>query len=358
MGLTYLGGNKKVKMYLGSIPIYRMYLGSERIYPNAGTVTYHVDANVIYTEEINIEESILAPVTFTPQKSGYTFHGWRKDTTASASVLSNEIMTGDDVTLYAVFKKTITLSYNGNGNTGGNTASQSGTQYYNNGNYANPSFTISTNSFTRSYYDFANWRMGSTSGTQYAPGEKVTLSASTIMYAMWTARIVSKTVSKNLKTAINNWARCRTLFEYGVTFVSNPSISITGHNEQAVQSTYKTYAILVSTAQTGGGEWDITATAKGTAYESSGASGMALSKGSFEAVIDNWSGGTKQISFGRTYKSPPTVNWYTPDPSGYALAEDWTINITNVTTTGFTISWGANTGGARHQLGWIAEGPV
>ena len=357
MGLTYLGGNKKVKMYLGSIPIYRMYLGSERIYPNAGTVTYHVDANVIYTEEINIEESILAPVTFTPQKSGYTFHGWRKDTTASASVLSNEIMTGDDVTLYAVFKKTITLSYNGNGNTGGNTASQSGTQYYNNGNYANPSFTISTNSFTRSYYDFVNWRMGSTSGTQYAPGVKVTLSASTIMYAMWTARIVSKTVTKSAKVAINNWNGVRTLVYYdGVVFVSNPSISTGTDDWQRVNQ--KTYCIIVANHATGGGEWDITVTARGNAYESSAASGIATSKGEFEAVIDNWSGGTKQISFGRTYKVPPLVNWYSPNPSSSALAEDWTINITNVTTTGFTISWGANTGGARHQLGWIAEGTV
>lgn len=185
MGLTYLGGNKKVKMYLGSTPIYRMYLGSERIYPNAGTVTYYVDTNTVRTEEIDIDESCLSPKTFTPSKSGWTFVGWREDKTASSSVLSSKIMTGDDVTLYAVFKQTITLSYNGNGSTGGSTASQSGTRYYNNGNAANPSFTLRSNGFSRTNYAFQKWAQGSAGGTQYAAGASVTLSANTTFYAVW-----------------------------------------------------------------------------------------------------------------------------------------------------------------------------
>lgn len=364
MGRTYFENKKKLKAYLvqdtqsGAKKIYRMYLGSERIYPNAGMVTYHVDTNVTYTEEVDIDESILNPKTFTPSKSGWTFVGWRKDTSADGSVISNEVMTGDDVTLYAVFRQTITLSYNGNGSTGGSTASQSGTRYYNNGNVANPSFVLRNNGYTRTGYDFTNWRMGSSTGTAYNAGTSVTLSSNTTFYASWTARTVSKTVSKDLVTAINNWARCRTLFEYGVTFVSNPSIRITGHNEQTVKSTYKTYALLVSTASTGGGSWNINATASGTAYEVASASGIGTAKGQFTASIENWQGGSKYVSFGRTFKSVPTVNWYTPDPSGTSLAEDWTINITNVTTTGCTISWGAQTSGATHELGWIAEGPV
>lgn len=191
MGRTYFENKKKLKAYLvqdtqsGAKKIYRMYLGSERIYPNAGMVTYHVDTNVTYTEEVDIDESCLSPKTFTPQKSGYTFHGWRKDDTASSSVLSSEIMTGEDVTLYAVFKKTITLSYNGNGNTGGSTASQSGTQYYNNGNAANPAFKLNANGFTRTNYGFVSWRMGSTSGTSYNAGDSVTLSSNTVFYASW-----------------------------------------------------------------------------------------------------------------------------------------------------------------------------
>lgn len=363
MGRTYFENKKKLKAYLvqdtqsGAKKIYRMYLGSERIYPNAGMVTYHVDTNVTYTEEVDIDESILNPSTFTPSKSGWTFVGWRKDTAANGSVLSNEVMTGDDVVLYAVFQQNITLSYNGNGATSGSTANQSGTRYYNNGNASNPSFVLRNSGYSRTGYNFTNWRMGSTSGTAYNAGASVTLSANTTFYASWIARTVSKTITKTVTTAINNWSGCRTLVLYdGNVFVSNPTITMDSND--TVRVNQKTYSIIVANHATGGGTWTVNVTAKGTAYEVASASGIGTASGQFTATIDNWSGGTRTINFGRTFKSPPVVNWYTPDPSRDSLAEDWTINITNITTTGFTISWGANTGSASHELGWIAEGAV
>ena len=364
MGRTYFENKKKLKAYLvrdtqsGLKKIYRMYHGNERIYPNAGMVTYHVDTNVTYTEEVDIDESILNPKTFTPSKSGWTFVGWKKDTSANSSVISSEVMTGDDVTLYAVFQQTITLSYNGNGATEGSTANQSGTRYYNNGNTVNPSFTLRSNGYSRTYYNFVNWRMGSAGGTAYSAGANVTLSSNTTFYASWTPRTVSRTITKSVTTAINNWHSVRSLVEYGVTFVSNPSVSISGDDGARVSTAMKAGCVLSTSHATGGGEWTATVRASGTAYESSSVAGTAMVKGSFEAVIDNWQGGSKQISFGRTFKSPPTVVWFTPEPSDTSLADDWTINITNITTTGCTISWGAQTGGARHQLGWVAEGPV
>lgn len=130
MGKTYKGNSKKIRAYIGASPI-RMYRGNERIFPNAGNVTYYVDADKVYNEEIDIDESILNPKTFLPQKDGYTFHGWRKDSVASGTVLSNEIMTGENVVLYAVFKQNITVSYSGNGSTSGSTAGETKQRYYN-----------------------------------------------------------------------------------------------------------------------------------------------------------------------------------------------------------------------------------
>lgn len=191
MGLMYAGNDKKIHAYLGNTAIYRMYKGAERIYPNSGTVTYYVDTNAVYTEDINIDDSCLNPQTFTPTKSGYTFIGWREDTTAISSVLSSKIMDGNDVVLYAVFRQTITLSYNGNNATGGSTAAQTGYRYYNNGNASNPSFTLRANGFTRTNYTFLKWAMGSTGGTQYSAGASVTLTANTTFYSVWKLSTVS-----------------------------------------------------------------------------------------------------------------------------------------------------------------------
>ena len=264
MGRTYFGDDKKIKAYLGSKKVKSMWYGSIRVYPNAGEVTYYVDNGVVYTEEIDIDQSCLTPTTFTPSKSGWTFVGWREDSTASSSVLSEKISDGNNYTLYAVFRQnvtvtkyngsssattetkiryynntnvanpsftlsqnnlsgwtaqgwctsnsataavavnngatitltanatyygkysqTITLTYNGNGATGGSTAAQTGTRYYNSGNYNNPSFSLRSCGFSRTNYSFVNWRMGSTSGTAYNAGASVTLSSNTVFYASW-----------------------------------------------------------------------------------------------------------------------------------------------------------------------------
>ena len=361
MGYTYVGSNRKIKAYMGTesgfVKVFRMYYENDRVYPNAGNVIYHVDTSISYTEEVDIDDSVLSPTTFTPTKSGWIFVGWKEDTYANGIVLSNKVMTGDSIDLYAVFKQTITLSYNGNGATGGSTTNQSGIRYYNNGNITNPSFTLKTNGYSRTGYNFTNWRMGSTSGTAYNAGASVTLSENTTFYASWTARTISKTITKTVKTAINNWYGCRTLVLYdGNVFVSNPTITM--NSNDVVRVNQKTHSIIVASHATGGGTWTVNVTAKGTVYEVANASGIGTASGQFTAKIENWSGGTRTINFGRTFKSPPVVNWYTPDPSSSSLAEDWTINITNITTTSFTISWGASTGGATHELGWIAEGPV
>ena len=159
-------------------------------------VTYYIDTNSTQTQAFAPGESVLNGLNFTPSKNGYTFVGWREDTTASSSVLTSKTMGTSNMTLYAVFSQTITLSYNGNGATGGSTANQSGTRYYNNGNVVNPSFTLSSNGFTRTNYSFVNWAMGSTSGTKYNAGASVTLSSSTTFYATWKSNYTSNTQYK------------------------------------------------------------------------------------------------------------------------------------------------------------------
>ena len=144
------------------------------------TITYNIDAGNSTTQTISAGSSIL---DYSPTKDGYTFVGWREDTTANETVLSGTTAT-KDMTLYAVFSKSITVSYNANGGSG-SIASQSGTVYYNNGNTVGATFTLSNNGFSYTSCTFQKWAMGSASGTQYAAGTSVTLTNNTTFYAVW-----------------------------------------------------------------------------------------------------------------------------------------------------------------------------
>lgn len=177
-------GASKSKLFTGNAKVKRMYLGNDKIYSAGNIVTYIVDTNISYQEEIDEGNSVLSPTAFNPSKAGWTFAGWRTDKTASTP-LSSMIMGDNPITLYAVFTQTITLSYNGNGNTGGSPFSETRTRYYNNGNIVNPSFILKANIFSKSGYTFTKWAAGSAAGVQYAVGTSITIAAPTLMYAVW-----------------------------------------------------------------------------------------------------------------------------------------------------------------------------
>lgn len=181
-------GTKKVKLFNGNKKIKKIYVGAKKVYSSGNIVTYYVDTNTIYQEEVDSEASCLSPTSFTPTKSGWTFVGWRDDTTASSSVLSSKIMGDNPITLYAIFRKDVTVTYNGNGATSGSVSSQTGYMYinaYDSNTASCPSFTLPANGFAKTNYTFAQWRVGSTSGTAYAPGTTITLSSNTTVYAEW-----------------------------------------------------------------------------------------------------------------------------------------------------------------------------
>lgn len=183
-------GASKSKLFTGNTKVKRMYLGNDKIYSAGNIVTYIVDTNVSYQEEIDEGNSVLSPTTFMPSKTGWMFAGWRTDKTASTP-LSSMIMGDNPITLYAVFTQTITLGYSGNGSTGGSVAVQTGTRYYNNGNYNNPTFVLRSNNFIRTGYSFSKWALGSATGTQYTAGASIALSASTTMYSVWTRNAIT-----------------------------------------------------------------------------------------------------------------------------------------------------------------------
>ncbi len=304
MAKTSFGTTDIYKVSVGDLyNITKISIGDKLVYTAGNTVTYHVDTNTTYTEDVDADETVLSPKSFIPEKTGWQFVGWKQNTQADSKVETDLNMGDSPITLYAVFKQAITvtyyngnttkqtaveyryynngnstnptftinqadltgsgwhaigwsigttanaaisypalsntsisadvtlyamytanitLSYSNNGGTG-NMASSTGTSYYNSGSGATlyPSFTLAANGFSKAHYNFVRWRMGSTSGTAYNVGAKVTLQSGTVFYAEWA--LASHTV-----TYIYNGASTTRTVSYGSSVLSpgfTPSLS-------------------------------------------------------------------------------------------------------------------------------------
>lgn len=119
-----------------------------------------------------------------PTRSGYTFVGWGTSSTDTTEDYSagGEYKSNSSANLYAIWSKTITLSYNANGGSGA-PANQSTTVY---NATTQTAFTISGTIPTRSGYNFLGWSTSSTATTAtYSAGNSITLSSNSTLYAVW-----------------------------------------------------------------------------------------------------------------------------------------------------------------------------
>ena len=134
-----------------------------------------------------------------PTRNGYIFVGWgtsASDTTSDYSA-GGSYTTNADETLYAIWKKTITLSYNANGGSGA-PSSQSETVYNATTSYK---FTISNTKPTRSGYTFLGWSTSNTAtSSSYSSGGNITLSSSDELYAVWSEHKLTVNYYSNYAT--------------------------------------------------------------------------------------------------------------------------------------------------------------
>ena len=148
-------------------------------------------------------------------KTGYTFNGWYTGTSGGSKVIDSSknviasisnwtdankkwLLTANS-TLYAhCTANTYTVKYNGNGSTGGSTASSTHTY--------NVDKALTSNGFTRTGYKFNKWNTKADgTGTSYTNGQSVknltsTHGATVNLYAQWTAQPVY-TITLNNESA-------------------------------------------------------------------------------------------------------------------------------------------------------------
>lgn len=241
--------------------------------------------------------------TTKPTRSGYTFVGWgtsttdtTKDYSAGGSYTANAA-----ATLYAIWSKTITLTYNANGGSGA-PGSQSATVYNATTSYK---FTLPATKPTRSECTFLGWSTNaSATSASYSAGGSITLSTSDTLYAVWKTSYVAPKIlyhsalrcnSSGEETESGTYAKVS--FSWS-TFSAAPSIviawesadgTITGSKTVTVSGTSGSVAEVV-----GGGalttdasfaiRTTITDSSGGTDTESSQIYGLELP---FEAIHEN-----------------------------------------------------------------------
>ena len=125
------------------------------------------------------KDLVLSLNAFT--RTGYTFQGWATSPTGGIAYANGATYTDDaDITLYAVWKiNTYTVTYNGNGATGGSMASSTKTY--------GVALTLRTNTFTRTAFSFQGWATSPSGGVVYGDGASYTTNANITLYAVWKA---------------------------------------------------------------------------------------------------------------------------------------------------------------------------
>lgn len=132
-----------------------------------------------------------------PTRSGYIFVGWG----TSASATSKSYSAGDTypassnaaVTLYAVWKKTITITFNDNEGSGG-PGTQSADIYNATTSYQ---FALPTTVPERALHNFLGWSTSATAtSASYQPGGTLTASADVTLYAVWELAYIRPSIAQ------------------------------------------------------------------------------------------------------------------------------------------------------------------
>ena len=167
---------------------------------NTLTVTYDSQLGSAITAGSTTTGGSISASPGAPSRTGYTFTGWFTATSGGIAI-SFPYTHGRtaNFTLYAQWTvMTFSVTFNGNGHTGGSVPSAQTKTY-------GVALTLATNtgSLVKTGYTFAGWNtLANGSGTSYAVGSSYAVDASVSLYAQWTANTLTVTYNSQLGSAI------------------------------------------------------------------------------------------------------------------------------------------------------------
>ncbi len=173
-----------VAMGYDHVVSFRGGLARVKYYPNgAESGTAPVDGS-LYNRE---DTATVAGNTGGLERSGYLFTGWNTEADGSGSTYAEgEIVeiVDTNITLYALWTTAYSVTYNGNGATGGSVPVDGNLYLYGD----NVTVLGNPGGLERSGYLFSGWNTEADgSGTTYGEGDTVAISGSNvILYALWT----------------------------------------------------------------------------------------------------------------------------------------------------------------------------
>ena len=144
-------------------------------YPNGGTGN-----NLTQNKQTGYDVSIYTQSQAGYSRSGYSFTGWntRSDGTGTSYSAGQTYSSNANLSLYAQWERiTYTITYNGNGATGGSTASTTVN--------AGSSVALRLNGFTRTGYSFSGWATSASGSKVYSNGQTITPTGNMTLYAVW-----------------------------------------------------------------------------------------------------------------------------------------------------------------------------
>lgn len=178
---TYANGSSYTPT--GNVTLYAIWKKDIKITYNAngGTGTPPIDTKSIYNRTTSTSFTISNTI---PTKNGYEFIGWgtaNNQTTKTYSPGQN-ITLSDNLTVYALWKKDITITYDANGGIGAPIA-ETKTVY---NSVTSASFVISNTEPTKAAYLFLGWSTDPLAiEATYLPGQTYIFTTSTTLYAVW-----------------------------------------------------------------------------------------------------------------------------------------------------------------------------